>query len=673
MFNDKDTIFCHSFFILYFYLIKNPINGTICSTKVFPSNSIFMKKRLFFFCICLALIGTVQGQIETASPDGRYVFKACNTDSGLSFSVEYEGETVIQPSPMGYQESKDDTVRLQFSDSKRPKIISNRWHPVYGERAVVEDKYRERIIPLSGGSRPQELVIRAYDEGVAFCFRYPGEGVCRFSACRTAYTLPKGSHAYFASAAQAPYRYLPLDTFRGETERPLVARLPSGVYLCLTEARMVDFSRARYRVTEDTPGLLQCSLAGPVTLESPCETPWQVVMAARHPAEFLNHNDLILNLNPPCAIDDPSWITPGKVMREVTLSTEGAKALVDFAAQHHLQYLHFDAGWYGYEYDKEADATTVTVDPRRNPKGDLDLAEAIRYAKEHGIKVILYVNQIALHQQLDELLPLYREWGVSGIKFGFVHVGSQANTEWLHEAVRKCADYGLVVNIHDEYRPTGFSRTYPNLLTQEGIRGNEEFEDATHNVTQAFIRFIAGAADNTVCYYRRDFNENEAMRDHEGRSMKQKLLRTTPAHQLALPVVYYSPLQYLYWYDKPSDSQGEPELSFYDHLPTVWDDTKVLDGAIGRFIITARRSGQEWFLGALSGNAPETVTIPFTFLPRGKSYQAIRYTDGGPETGTRTRVAIDTLTVNSRTVLEQPLRGSGGAAFRLIPTGGKKE
>ena len=298
---------------------------------------------------------------------------------------------------------------------------------------------------------------------------------------------------------------------------------------------------------------------------------------------------------------------------------------------------------------------------------DLDLPEAIRYAKARGIGVILYVNQIALRQQLDELLPLYRQWGVSGIKFGFVDVGPQRHTRWLHEAVRKCAEYGLVVNIHDEYRPTGFSRTYPNLLTQEGIRGNEEFEDATHNVTQAFIRFIAGAADNTVCYYRRDFNRNEAMRDHDGKPMTQKLLKTTPAHQLALPVVYYSPLQYLYWYDKPSDSENEPELAFYDHLPTVWDDTRVLDGEIGRFIVTARRSGHEWFVGALGGNAPEKPEISFSFLPRGKRYRAIRYTDGGPETGTRTRVAIDTLTVTRRTLLQQPLEGSGGAAFRLIP------
>lgn len=164
-----------------------------------------------------------------------------------------------------------------------------------------------------------------------------------------------------------------------------------------------------------------------------------------------------------------------------------------------LQYIHFDAGWYGFEYDKASDATTVTLDPRRNPDiNALNLKEVVAYAKERGIGVILYVNQRALQQQLDEILPLYKSWGIAGIKFGFVQVGSQVWTKWMHEAVKKCADYGLMVDIHDEYRPTGFSRTYPNLMTQEGIRGNEEFPDATHNATLPFTRFIAGAADYTI-------------------------------------------------------------------------------------------------------------------------------------------------------------------------------
>ena len=200
----------------------------------------------------------------------------------------------------------------------------------------------------------------------------------------------------------------------------------------------------------------------------------------------------------------------------------------------------------------------MTLDPRRNPDiNALNLKEVVAYAKERGIGVILYVNQRALQQQLDEILPLYKSWGIAGIKFGFVQVGSQVWTKWMHEAIKKCADYGLMVDVHDEYRPTGFSRTYPNLMTQEGIRGNEEFPDATHNATLPFTRFIAGAADYTICYYRQDFGRLNADKDSYG-VPRSKSIQTTPAHQLALA-----------------------ELKFFDDVYTTWDDTKVLQGEVG--------------------------------------------------------------------------------------------
>ena len=354
-------------------------------------------------------------------------------------------------------------------------------------------------------------------------------------------------------------------------------------------------------------------------------------------------------------------------MREVTLTTEGGKALVDFAVKRNLQYIHFDAGWYGFEYDKASDATTVTLDPRRNPKIDaLNLKEVVAYAKQHGIGVILYVNQRALQQQLDEILPLYKSWGISGIKFGFVQVGSQVWTKWMHEAVKKCADYGLMVDIHDEYRPTGFSRTYPNLMTQEGIRGNEEFPDATHNVTLPFTRFVAGAADYTICYYRQDFGRLNVEKDNYG-VPRSKSIQTTPAHQLALAAVYYSPLQYMYWYDKPSDSQDEPELKFFDDVYTTWDDTKVLQGEVGEFITVARRKGEEWFIGSITNNDARTLPVDLSFLPAGKDYVAEIYTDGDKSIPTRTKVRVSKFRVNAKTVLHFNLRASGGSAIRLVP------
>lgn len=348
-------------------------------------------------------------------------------------------------------------------------------------------------------------------------------------------------------------------------------------------------------------------------------------------------------------------------MREVTLSTKGAKELVDFAAKRHLQYIHFDAGWYGAEESAASDASRVNVDPRRNPINDLDLQQVINYAKSKGIGVFLYVNQRALVKQLDTLLPLYEKWGVAGIKFGFVHVGSHRWTQWLHEAVKKCAAHHLMVDIHDEYRPTGFSRTYPNLLTQEGVRGNEEMPEATNSTILPFTRFIAGAADHTICYYHRPKLKKQLAETQNARSMK-----TTSGHQLAISIIFYSPLQFMYWYDKPEDSKDEPELEFFDRVSTVWDDSKILDGEIGQFITVARRSGQQWFVGSVTNNDARELKINFSFLPAGKKHKATIYYDD-PASPVRTKVSEKQMTVDAKTVLNVKLPASGGQAIWITP------
>jgi alpha-glucosidase len=376
---------------------------------------------------------------------------------------------------------------------------------------------------------------------------------------------------------------------------------------------------------------------------------------------------LLLNLNDPCAIADTSWIKPGKVLREVTLTTQGGKACVDFAASHGIQYVEYDAGWYGHEYDDSSDATTVNVDPKRSP-GPLDLAEVIRYADERGIGIILYVNRRALERQLDEILPLYHKWGVRGVKYGFVNVGSQQWTTWLHEAVRQAAEHRLMVDIHDEYRPTGYSRTYPNLMTQEGIGGDETSPTNEQTLAILFTRMLAGAGDNTICYYNTRVQEN-----------------ASHAYQLAKAVCLYSPWQFVYWYDRPRGSPGakggaggqagvigdEPELEFFSHVPTVWDETRVIHGAIGQYAVIARRSGQAWFLGAMNNSQARTLPVSLDFLAEGQKYRARIYCDDS-QVETRTHVRIDTQIVTSDTVLQIELAPRCGQAVHLLPSIGGK-
>lgn len=618
---------------------------------------------------------------QVKSPDGSLIlnFSQKKDDKGrmcLYYQVEYKSRPVILESeleiqldnhlselalaqPVERREHWCENLVVQEIDYDKQDI---EWEPVYGERSRIRDHYNEMTVRLLKQDRPNyeiHLIVRAYDEGIAFQYFFAEDPTAiyyRITSENTEFTLPPETKAWFTPWAQGPYSCLPLRDWPDESERPLTLELKNGLYVCLAEAQMVDYARTNFKLHPTKPDTIVTSLYSPVDTITPFSTPWRVVMVAERPGQLIEHNDIILNLNCPCEIDNVSWIRPGKVIREMTVSTTGAKACIDFAEKHNLQYVEIDWGWYGPERLVASDARKVDVDPRINPTKDFDLHEVIAYGNQKNIGIIVYVNQRALLRQLDEIFPLYKNWGIKGVKFGFVQVGSHRWTVWLHEAVKKAAKYNLLVDIHDEYRPTGFSRTYPNLMTQEGIRGNEEMPDATHNTVLPFTRFIAGAADYTISYYKKP-----GLGDFHG-----KMIKTTSAHQLALAVIYYSPLQFLFWYDRPGDYQGEPEIEFFEKAPTVWDETRVLHGRIGEYTTVARRSGDQWFIGSITNNEPRSLKIPLDFLHADQNYTAEIYKDD-PSAATRTKVGIDRISVNRSQVLEAELLPSGGQAIRIHP------
>lgn len=308
--------------------------------------------------------------------------------------------------------------------------------------------------------------------------------------------------------------------------------------------------------------------------------------------------------------------------------------------KHHLQYIEFDAGWYGPESDRHSDARDV--EPKR--KSTLDLHEVIAYANPRGIGVILYVNHLAMERQLDEILPLYEKWGVKGVKYGFVNVGSQYWTALTHEAIRKAAAHHLMVDIHDEFRNAGYQRTYPNLMTVEGIGGDETMPTAVHNATLPFTRFLTGPADHTYCW-------------------NCTRLKNSKAHQLAIATIFFSPWSFLYWYDKPAGVPDEAGLDYWDRLPTTWDETRVLQGEIGRRVVVARRKGEEWFVGAIAP-ADGKFPIALDFLAAGKKWTAQIYSDKPDGKG----VQVEERTVDDRSALDADIPANGGIAIRLYVT-----
>lgn len=598
---------------------------------------------------------------EIKSPDQKISFYL-QVEGSIFYHVRYQNQPVVEGSKLGISCNGDNWDKQLVVSPGPVQLHDTTWIQVYGERDRVRDQYNESVISITKENRKNnvlQLVVRAYNSGIAFRYRFPenenGGPYLHITGEATEFNFQENTKAWFTARAQSAHQLLPLKNWPDESDRPLTVELPNGLFACLAEAEMVNYARTKFKLNPTKDNSIQCSVYGHVDEIAPFHSPWRVIMVAEKAGDLLASNDLLLNLNPPCAIEDPSWIKPGKVMREVTLSTSGAKKLVDFAVARNISYIHFDAGWYGFENDYKADATTVTVDPRRNPKGDLDLQEAIRYARSKGIGVFLYVNQRALAAQLDTILPLYEKWGVSGIKFGFVQVGSHRWTTWLHEAVKKCAKHHLMVDIHDEYRPTGFSRTYPNLMTQEGIRGNEEMPDAINNTILPFTRFVAGAADYTFCYF---------YREELGHPTRH--IQNTSAHQLALPVIYYSPLQWMYWYDKPDDYRNEPELAFWDVLPTTWNDTKIINGEIGKYITVARRNQNNWFVGCITNTEARELKVPLDFLEQGKKYEATLYFDD-PNVPTRTHVGSIKQKVDSKTIISLKLLASGGQAILIKP------
>ena len=644
--------------------------------------------RFFFLYISVAIVALPSfassvigdGCYELKSPDGKYVFEFYQKEFGkakrqMYYTVSYDGKPVILESELGIliennlfesalgivNDPSERWCENLYVKSVEHSAHDDLWHPVYGERSEIRNYYNELIIHLEKFGQQEikleegrqgtaydrrrsyemDLVIRAYNEGVAFRYHFPETKNGLFlhiTGEETTFSMPEGTMAWYERWAQGPYHYLPLKNWPDESERPLTMKLKNGLTVSLLEAQMVDYSRGKFKLSEKKKNTLEVSLYDIVDVITPYSTPWRVIMVAQKPTELLENNYIVLNLNTPNQIKNTSWIKPGKVIRS-GLSTTEAMACIDFANQRNLQYVHLDAGWYGPEMKVASDATII--DSERN----LDLQKVINYAGTKGIGIIVYVNQRALANQLDELFPLYHKWGIKGVKFGFVQIGSNRWSIWLHEAIKKAAEYQLMVNVHDEYRPSGFSRTYPNLMTQEGIRGNEEMPDATHNTILPFTRFLAGAGDYTICYY-------------------NKRIKTTHAHQLALSVVYYSPLQYLYWYDNPKHYRGEKEIEFFDAVPTVWDETKVLNGEIGEFITVARRSGDEWFIGAITNNESRTIHIPCSFLKKGVTYDATFYYDN-EESNSRTKVGIDTLIIDNSKIMHFDLLGRGGVAIHI--------
>ncbi|MET9759347.1 glycoside hydrolase family 97 catalytic domain-containing protein [Streptomyces sp. NPDC006372] len=605
-------------------------------------------------------------QSVTARMGGTSVTLAL-VDGELRWSARRGGRTVIGTSALGIRLG-DGTVLGNDAQVVRSRHRTHRstWTPVYGRNATVTDQYQEQRWDLrdrASGIR-FGVQVRAYRTGVALRYLLLGrgdQGTATIADELTTFVFPHGTTVYSARDENAyepvapdsiPVTGTPTTDNGPLTDLPLTATLGDGLIACVCESARVDYPRLMLGSAAGAAGALSAFLmehtargTGPVetatTVTTPFATPWRAVVIGTTHAELVDNAELVLNLAPENALPDTSWIKPGKVFR-CELTTAAGLAGVDFAVARGLQYIEYDAGWYGPEFSTP-DATA--------PIPAIDLPSVISYATGKGIGVFLYVNRLAL-TDADSLFGLYKSWGVQGIKLGFINDGTRTMTNQIIDWARTAAKYELLIDMHDDVRPFGYERTHPNWISLEGVRGNEQFPTATHNVTLPFARNIGGPMDYTICY---------------GQSRD----RTTNAHQMAMAAVYYQPLNFLFWYDKPSKYNNPanwPGLPWFNAVPTTWDESRTLAGSIGEYVAVARRDGSTWYLGAMTNESSRTLSLPLAFLGRG-TYTATVYADGTPGASPyQTPVVVSSRTVTRDDTLDVAMAPAGGQAVVLKPS-----
>ena len=616
-----------------------------------------------------------QALISVQSPNGKAEVVVDLSGRRPRWSVQYGSRPVMAPSELAlaFENGPFLGENAKFVGVARTSH-SGQWSPAFGSSALYDESHNEATIKLYDAGRGIEfhIVARAYNDGVAIRYQLvnaPGLKTT-FTGEQTEFRFPPAARVYSSRdegeyEVSAPVEVNPVvdppltkSADRGAlADVPLTIDVGNGTFVLLTEANRLNYPRAMIQPQGEAlvthlmqyPGRAS-GWGGPGITPAETEftmavgqsTPWRVLVLADRAAGLIEKSGLIPTLAEPNRLGDVSWIRAGRAVRiRAPYSTAASMAVVDFAAQHKLEYVEYDAHWYGDGTDP-SDASY--------PVAGLDLMRVIAYAAARNIGIILYVDRVPVARQLEQICRVYQDWGIKGVKFGFVWEGRQSDNVFIQKIVETCAAHKLLVNLHDDLRPSGLERTYPNYIAMEGVRGNEHFPTPRHNVTLPFTRSVAGPLDYTICY---------------ANSRNQ----TTNAHQLAMAAVYYNPLTFLYWYDAPEKyaSKPWPELHWFDECPTSWDETRALDGHIGEYVLIARRHGQRWFVGAMTNEVERSLKLKLDFVGPG-AWRAEIFRDGKPtQPAHQTEVVMETREVSDSTTLDLNLNACGGQAILLTP------
>lgn len=626
-----------------------------------------------------------------ASPDGRTRISLSDQGGQANFTLQFKGETLITPSPLGLVLDKGGVlsggVKIVAAASRS---VDEAYDLVVGKARTARDRYNETTVEFletGGAQRRLKVIARAYDDGVAFRYVLPDQANLAGVAVRgeeTRFDFAGDDRCWalnlgrFGTSHEGEYDPVMARGFRASAlyELPVVCQTAKGATFALAEADLRNWA-GLYLTGRGDGGLgLQAQLAP--RLDDPSKavltrigtdtvSSWRVVMVGETPGALIASN-LMTSLNPPTALTDTRWIKPGKaawdwwnggkVAGAEGMTDAAMKGFIDFAGANKLEYMLIDDGW--YVGSGQAPQVLPGTDVMR-PIPAINIADLIAYGRERGVGIMLWVHWKALDAQMDEALAAYQAWGVKGIKVDFMDRNDQQMVDFYHRLLTKAGEHRLMVDLHGAYRPTGLVRTYPHYMTQEGVLGAEYNKwskriTATHNVTLPFTRMLLGPMDYTPGGFR-----NVAPEDFKNQFILPTV-QTTRGQALAMYVVYDSPLTMVS--DSPLTYAASPAgLDFISAVPTSWDETRVLSGEIGQSIVMARRKGAQWWVGAMTNEQGRTVKVPLDFLGDG-AFKATIHEDGAEPTALRTRDQA----VSARHTLTLKLAPSGGGVVRLTPS-----
>jgi glucan 1,4-alpha-glucosidase len=693
-----------------------------------------MLKHLYLLSISIAVLYSctpMKNQHKVLSPNNKIEVNLLLDNGGqMKYMIDFGGVRVIDTSLFSF-EFKDGNPfgkNLEIVNATL-STFDETWETVWGEQRLIRNNYNELKVELKEKIEPGRkcfVLFRVFNDGVGFRYDFPEQENLKdvvivdentefnLTGNHTCWWIPGDWDIYehlfnttrFRDIDAISKRYHPnlAQTYIPENavNTPVTMKTDDGVYISILEANLTNYSDMTLKVDKENL-LFQSELVGndsgiKVKTKTPFVTPWRIILIGDDAGDLVQSRT-ILNLNEPNVLEDVSWIKPTKYMGiwwEMHLgkntwdmksgrhgaTTENAKQHIDFASKNGIGALLIEGWNTGWEHwigfdDREGIFDFVT------PYPDYDLKEVVRYAKEKDVKIIMHHETSAAirtyEKQLDTAFALCKSLGIHAVKTGYVGKiipkGEYHHGQWMVNHYRKvmetAAKYEVMVDVHEPIKQTGLRRTYPNLMSGEGLRGQEFNAWSTdggnppeHLTIVPFTRMLAGPIDYTPGIF--DIKFDKYKPDNQ--------VNTTLTHQLALYVVIYSPVQMVP--DLPENYEGHPAFQFIKDVGVDWDTSIFLNGEIGEFITMARkeRNTGNWFLGSITDENERMIDISLNFLKEGKEYTATIYSDDENShwDDNPTAYKIQNKSVTSKDSLKLELAPGGGTAISFFPITNKK-